>query len=224
MNIAIIPARGGSTRIKNKNFKYFFGKPVISYSIATALNSKLFSEVIVSTDNEKLIYVSKKAGAKVFFKRPNYLSKNNIPIIDVVSHAIKELKKNNFEPTNVCCIFPVSPLLTKEMLIKGLSYLKKKKLNYVFPVTNYTNSNLNKLIIHNGKISKNKIKGKIFFDAGQFYWGKTSAWKKKLKIFGSNSGVLNLSSSKLVDVNIPSDWQILKKNYLIVKNKKKYEL
>ena len=97
MNIAIIPARGGSTRIKNKNFKYFFGKPVISYSIATALNSKLFSEVIVSTDNEKLIYVSKIAGAKVLFKRPNYLSKNNIPVILMhMQGNPKSMQKNPF--------------------------------------------------------------------------------------------------------------------------------
>ena len=92
MNIAIIPARGKSKRIKNKNSKLFFGKPIITYAIELALKSKIFEEVVVTSNDEKIIKISKKYGAKVL-RRPDHLSKNSVPIIDVVSHAIKKINK-----------------------------------------------------------------------------------------------------------------------------------
>ena len=134
MNIAIIPARGKSKRIKNKNSKLFFGKPIITYAIELALKSKIFEEVIVTSNDEKIIKISKKYGAKAL-RRPDHLSKNSVPIIDVVSHAIKKINKLNTEPSKVCCIFPISPMITKNF-IKSLKVLNRKKLNYVFQLQN----------------------------------------------------------------------------------------
>ena len=125
MNIAIIPARGGSKRIKNKNSKIFFGKPIISYAISTALKSKIFQEVIVSTENKRLIDISLKAGAKVV-KRPINLSKDKVPVIDVICHVLKKIKKSRIKPDFICCIFPVSPMIIKKILLKSLKILKKK--------------------------------------------------------------------------------------------------
>ena len=70
MNIAIIPARANSRRIKNKNIIDFFGKELIFYSISAAIRAKIFDEIIVSTDSTKIANISKKYGAKVYFKRP----------------------------------------------------------------------------------------------------------------------------------------------------------
>ena len=71
--ICIIPARSGSKRIKNKNIKLFFGKPIIYYSIKAAIKSKCFSDVFVSTDSIKIKKISEKYGAKVKFLRPKNL-------------------------------------------------------------------------------------------------------------------------------------------------------
>ena len=68
-NLCIIPARGGSKRIPRKNIKPFMGKPIIAYSIEAALNSGLFDEVMVSTDDEEIANVAKKFGASVPFLR-----------------------------------------------------------------------------------------------------------------------------------------------------------
>ena len=62
-NICIIPARGGSKRIPRKNIKEFLGKPIIAYSIKAALDSGLFDEVMVSTDDVEIAYIAKKFGA-----------------------------------------------------------------------------------------------------------------------------------------------------------------
>ena len=89
-NIAIIPARGGSKRIPRKNIKDFFGKPIIAYSIEAAINSDLFDEIMVSTDDEEIAEVAKKYGAKVPFMR----SKKNADDSSITSDVIEEVLNN----------------------------------------------------------------------------------------------------------------------------------
>ena len=118
MNIALIIARIGSKRIKNKNIKPFFGKPVIAYPIINALNSKIFSRVIVSTESKKISSISKFYGAEVPFKRPKKLANNETSTIKVIQHAINKLSLKK-KSINVCCIYPVTPLLNKNILIRS---------------------------------------------------------------------------------------------------------
>ena len=79
-NIAIIPARSGSKRIKNKNIKLFFGKPIIQWTYEILKKSKLFSKIVVSTDSKKIKNVCKKFGVKYFIERPKKLSTDNVGI------------------------------------------------------------------------------------------------------------------------------------------------
>ncbi len=89
-NLCIIPARGGSKRIPRKNIKYFLGKPIIAYSIETALQSGLFDEVMVSTDDEEIAKISKHYGASVPFFRSNEAANDEAPLADVIEE-VKEL-------------------------------------------------------------------------------------------------------------------------------------
>ena len=89
MNIAIIPARSGSKRIKNKNIKLFHKKPIIYYSIIAAKKSKLFSEIYVSTNSNKIKNISKKFGAKILNRPNNFLSGDKAEIMDVISYETK---------------------------------------------------------------------------------------------------------------------------------------
>jgi len=93
MKICLIPARKGSKRIKNKNIKIFFGKPLISYAINVAKKSNLFDKIIVSTDCIKIKKISEKFGAEVPFIRPNNLSNDKSTDIDVVKHFLNFCKK-----------------------------------------------------------------------------------------------------------------------------------
>jgi len=74
--LAVIPARGGSKRIPNKNIKLFNGKPLIFYTIKQALNSKLFDRIVVDTDNKKIAQIAKKYGARVFIHPEGNLYSN----------------------------------------------------------------------------------------------------------------------------------------------------
>jgi len=92
--VAIIPARGGSKRIPRKNIKPFHGKPLIAYSIETALKSKLFDQIIVSTDDEEIADVAKKYGAEVPFIRPKNLADDFTGTADVINHALEWLQQH----------------------------------------------------------------------------------------------------------------------------------
>ena len=94
MNICIIPARSGSERIK-KNIKKFFGKPIIYYPIKEAIKSKLFKKIIVSTDSDEIINISRNFGAEIS-KRSKELSKNNVSTQKIIKNEIIQLEKRVF--------------------------------------------------------------------------------------------------------------------------------
>ena len=127
MNLAIIPARGNSKRIKNKNIVNFLGKPIIYWSIRAAIKTKIFDKIIVSTDNEKISKISAKFGAEILFRRPSYLADGKTEIIDVIKHSIRWFSNNKMKLKNICCIFATAPLLNYKRIIQGYKVLKKKK-------------------------------------------------------------------------------------------------
>ena len=124
MILAIIPARGGSKRIKNKNIKNFFKKPIISYPINEAIKSKIFDKIIVSTDSDKIRKISQKFGANVFFKRPKKLSGDKVSDKLVIKHAIEWVTKHIGKVRYVCVIYPTAALIKKD-LKKSFNTIKK---------------------------------------------------------------------------------------------------
>ena len=210
MNIALIIAREGSKRIKNKNIKFFFGKPIIAYSIKTALRSKIFNRVIVSTESEKIATISKKYGAEIAFKRPKKLADDKTSTINVIKHAIKKLSYKK-KKLNICCIYPATPLLTKKILNRG--YNKFRKLNADFLVTilkKRKTNNRSFFIKNNGFLYETKKRQKVLYqDAGQFYWGKSYSLLKYTSMFKGKVAPLIISEKNAIDVNTIKDWKKL---------------
>ena len=101
MNIAVIPARGGSKRILRKNIRDFCGKPIIAYTIEALKQSGVIDQIWVSTDDEEIAEVSKFYGAEVRFLRPKNLADDYSGIIPVISHAVKFMRENGFDPSAV---------------------------------------------------------------------------------------------------------------------------
>ena len=123
MKIAIIPARAGSIRIKNKNIKLFNGKPAIAWSILAAKKTNLFDRIIVSTDSNKITQIAKKYGAEVPFIRKKILAKNSVTTIKVIKDAIKNIKSKE---AKICCIYPCAPLIKSKDISNSYKKLKKK--------------------------------------------------------------------------------------------------
>jgi len=218
MNVAIIPARGGSKRIPRKNIKEFCGKPIIAYSIEVALSSGLFDRVIVSTDDDEIAAVAKKYGAEVPFMRPKELSDDHTGTTAVIAHAIQWLTNNNLLIDNVCCIYATAPLIKKEYLIKGYENITGGHFNMSFSAVPFKFPIQRALRINSsGKtepIDPLKIKSRsqdlesTFHDAGQFYWAKSHFFSDQYSFFSSLSCPIILPRYLAQDIDDEEDWLV----------------
>ena len=221
MNIAIIPARIGSTRLPKKNIKLFYKKPIISYAIKEAKKTKLFNKIIVSTDSKEIKKISEFYGAEVPYLRPKYLSNSKIHFNESVKHMIKWLAKKKLYPKNVCCIYPTSPLLDYKQLIKGYKKLQKNN-SFVFSACLYRSPPQRSFYLKNGKVKlfnkknynrRSQTLKEIYHDAGQFYWGKSENWIREKIIFNSNSSIIKIPYLQFIDINYKDDWHVAEKLY-----------
>tara|TARA_A100001011_G_scaffold398869_1_gene504906 strand:+ start:115 stop:807 length:693 start_codon:yes stop_codon:yes gene_type:complete len=211
--IAIIPARSGSRRIKDKNIKIFNKKPIIYWSIKAAKESKIFDRIIVSTDSKKIAKISNRYGAETPFIRKKKLAQDITSTVDVVRDAIKN---SNIYNAKVCCIYPCAPLISPKDLIKAYKKLSKK-VDFVFSSSTFSSdifnsfyfSNKNKKVLINNKklFYKGRKNKKIYHDAGQFYWGHKKSWVKKKEIFDSKVDIIEIPRWRSQDINHSDDWE-----------------
>ena len=141
-NLAIIPSRSGSKGLKDKNIKLLNGKPLISYTIEAAIKSKMFDEVMVSTDSEKYAEIAKQYGAKVPFMRNSELSNDTASSWDVVRDVLNKYKEAGKEFDTVALLQPTSPLRTAQDIIDGYKVMNDKSANSVVGVCEVDHSPL----------------------------------------------------------------------------------
>ena len=207
MNLCVIPARGGSKRIPKKNIKRFHGKPMICWSIETALKSGLFDAVVVSTDNKKIAQVAKKAGAEAPFLRPRELSNDHATTLPVIAHAIRWWEKNRGKVDLVCCLYATAPFLKIEFLQKGLNVLKKKpEAEFAFGVTSFAFTIFRaikiskigyvKMFWPENELIRSQDLPEVWHDAGQFYWGTKKAFLKNRGVFSARSRAVILQRQR----------------------------
>ena len=221
-NICIIPARGGSKRIPKKNIKEFLGKPIIAYSINAAINSGLFDEVMVSTDDEVISKIAKKYGAKVPFMRSSENSDDFATTYDVIYEVIENYNDLGKEFSHVCCLYPCAPFVTSKNLKKAYKILSKNLYDSVFPIVAYSfpiqralkNNNGRVTMIHKENLNvRSQDLEKSFHDAGQFYWFKTKKLIQSKKIISSNSGGIIISELSAQDIDSDTDWKLAELKY-----------
>jgi pseudaminic acid cytidylyltransferase len=220
--VAILPARGGSKRIPQKNIKDFLGKPIIAYSIETALKSDIFDKVIVSTDSDEIAEVAIQYGAEVPFIRPNEFSDDFTGTDEVIIHALKWLKANNGENFNyVCCIYSTAPFIQIEYLKKGLELLKKYNSTSAFSVTSYPYQILRSLKINSkGRIEmicpqyfdkRSQDLPEAYHDAGQFYWANVDKYLIEKRFFSKDSIPIVIPRYLVQDIDTLEDWELAEK-------------
>ena len=122
--IAIITARGGSKRIPRKNIKDFLGRPIMVYSIDAALQSGCFDEVMVSTDDEEIAEIARKAGAVVPFFRSEKTAGDFATTADVIEEVLSEYQKRGREFTEACILYPTAPFVTAQKLKDAVATLE----------------------------------------------------------------------------------------------------
>ena len=215
MTIALIPARGGSKRIPRKNIKAFCGKPIIGYSIEAAQESGCFERIVVSTDDEEIASVAEQFGAEVPFIRPNKLSNDFATTLDVIQHAIRELKLSLID--HLCCIYATAPFVSANDLMQARNVLKDDALDYVFSATEYrfpiqralrlNQNGYSEMFYEKYEKTRSQDLEPACHDAGQFYFGKNQSFiLGKGILTGSKSKPLLLPSHRVQDIDTPDDW------------------
>lgn len=141
-NLAIIPARSGSKGIKDKNIKELIGKPLLSYSIEAAISSKVFDEIMLSTDSEKYAEIARRYGANVPFLRSEANSSDKAGSWDVVLEVLERYYKKGEKFDSVCLLQPTSPLRTSQDIVEAYNFLDIKQAEAITSVCEVDHSPL----------------------------------------------------------------------------------
>ncbi|ANQ50239.1 pseudaminic acid cytidylyltransferase [Flammeovirga sp. MY04] len=223
-NIAIIPARGGSKRIPKKNIKLFNGKPIISYSIKLALESGLFDEVMVSTDDPEIKRISLEYGAKVPFLRSKENSNDYAGIADVIEEVTSHYINLYGNIGHVCCIFATAPLLTVEDLKKGYDLLLTGNFDSIRPLAKFSYPiQRAQSMDHNGFVefidqanikTRSQDLEEMYHDSGSFYWVK-----KGSKLSSIRRGGFELPQMKVQDIDTMDDWILAELKHKVINGK-----
>lgn len=216
MKLAVIPARGGSKRIPRKNIKVFCDKPMIAWSIESALASGCFDKIIVSTDDTEIAEVARMFGAEVPFMRPPELSDDHTGTTPVIAHAVNWANHNSCTVEYACCIYATAPFLLAADLCRGLELLKQESAEYAFSVTSYpfpiqravkiTDKHRVEMFAPEHFQSRSQDLEEAFHDAGQFYWGTANAWLRGKPLFSEHATPVKLPRHRVQDIDTPEDW------------------
>lgn len=228
-SVAIITARGGSKRIPRKNIKEFLGKPIIAYSIKAAIDSGIFDEVMVSTDDEEIAGIAKQAGAKVPFMRSADAANDYATTTDVIGEVLKQYKEIGLEFEYACCIYPTAPFVTKELLLQAQKLVEKEGADSCFPVIQFSFPPQRGMIIENG-IAKYKypeyqftrsqdLEG-MYHDSGQFYYFDVKKFEETGKMLGDAIKPIVISEMEAQDIDNEDDWKIAELKYKMLQESK----
>lgn len=216
MSICIIPARGGSKRIKRKNIKPFNGVPIITRTIQTLTDFKLFNYIFVSTEDEEIADVAKEAGALIV-DRPSKLADDFTTTRQVMAHAIKAIDATDF--SHVYCVYPTSVFVTKENLKQSLRPIMNDR--FVMTVTEYRHPPQRGLhVLENGSVMpqypelvehRTQDLTPVYHDAAQFYAAKASKWLSGDPIISQQTHGIIIPRNQAIDIDNPEDWELAEK-------------
>ncbi len=225
--LAIIPARGGSKRIPKKNIKDFLGVPIIKYSIDAALQSALFDEVMVSTEDDKIAKVTIGLGAKCPFYRSKKAANDHAMLAEVIEEVLMEYKKVNKSFDYVCCIIATAPFISSELLVKTYNQIKSTGADSLIPVTRFSYPIQRALKIENGKLQmicpenlekRSQDLMPAYHDVGQFYWLTVDNFLKTKNLFNDNTIPYEVSDMEMQDIDTIDDWMVAEIKYKILKS------
>ncbi len=224
-NLCIIPARGGSKRIPRKNIKDFLGKPIIAYSILAAIESNLFDEVMVSTDDIEIAEIALKYGASVPFLRSEQNSNDYATTADVLIEVLKVYHNIGKTFDNCCCVYPTAPFVTTNKLIKSYNLLKLNNALSIIPICTFSFPILRSFGMENNKIfynypeyewTRSQDLPKSYHDCGQFYFFNVIKFLEYQSLVGNETYGIEVPELEVQDIDTLEDWKIAEFKYRIL--------
>lgn len=226
--LALIPARGGSKRIPRKNIKEFCGKPIIAYSIEAAVQSGVFDEVMVSTDDQEIADIARSAGASVPFMRGNDTANDQATISDVIREVLGKYKELGKTFEYYAIIYATAPMIKPEYLRAGFELLKNSNEGFMLPVVKYSYPPQRSYHIKGDVLEYNNPEAysirtqdleSWYHDCGMFSFAKVEAFyntvpkeRKKLPLI--------LDESVIQDIDTEEDWKMAELKYQLMNNQK----
>lgn len=217
MQIALIPARGGSKRIPRKNIRPFAGRPMIGWPIAAARASGLFDHVIVSTDDEEIAEVARAQGAEVPFMRPDHLADDFTPAREAIVDAVETMEEIVGQKVErLCCIYATAAFVQAADLQQARRILDGvAEGGFVFAAASYPHpvhramtegeAGIGMLFPDYAKTRTQDLP-EAFHDAGMFYWGRRDAFVSRAPMFNPASRPHVMPRQRALDIDTPQDW------------------
>ena len=228
-NICLIPARGGSKRVKNKNIKKFLGKPLLERVIKTAKKSNLFDKIYVSTDSILIKKLAIKCGAFVPYIRSKELSNDSAILKSVIDDFLnKVILSQKTHKMNLFVLYPTSIFVDKKLIMKCNKMLKKTE--YVTTIKKFPHPIQRALKYYKKKLKPINLKHKLmrtqdleeyYYNAGQIDCFKIDAWLKKKMFHKMYAKFVLLNDFDSIDIDTPDDLKLAYKLFNL--NKKKFE-
>lgn len=229
--IAIIPARGGSKRIPRKNLREFHGRPIVGYAIRAALESGLFEEVMVSTDDDRIAAVAGECGAAVPFRRSAATASDHATTLDVLREVIAGYRAKGRQFDRLCCLYATAALTDGETLRAGQAMLaENREAACVVPVVRYGHPVQRALAIRDGRLAplgpafaatRSQDLEPAYHDAGQWYWMRTrSLDDPDFSILGPGSMPFVQGAMQVQDIDNEADWALAEAKYELLQRRR----
>lgn len=232
-NLALITARGGSKRIPKKNIKEFCGKPIIAYSIKSALESGLFDEVMVSTDSEEIAAIARQYGASVPFMRSGETANDYASTIDVCREVLRCYEEIGRTFDYFCCLYPTAPFVTPDKLKEAFALLSNPETTplSVFPVTAFSyppqrglyvnEKNQTSWVCPEHQFTRSQDLPKIYHDCGQFYFINMELFRQNGYVdVDETTQAIIMGENEVQDIDTPEDWTLAELKYRLMFGRK----
>jgi len=218
--LGIIPARGGSKGVPNKNIKLLGNKPLLQYTADVALQSKFLSKVILSSDDDGIITIGNYLGLEVPFKRPSNLAEDKSPTLPVILHALSHYESIGETFDAVCLLQVTSPFRTVEFLDNAISTFINKNTDSLISVLEVPHEfnphwtfevvNNDTLQIATGEktiISRRQELPTAYHRDGSIYITKVSVLKEQNSLYGESISYINSPKERYVNIDTMVDWK-----------------
>ncbi|MDE7298657.1 MAG: pseudaminic acid cytidylyltransferase [Lachnospiraceae bacterium] len=215
--IAIITARGGSKRVPRKNVKELLGKPLLCYSVEAALAAGCFDEVMVSTDDEEIAQIARRAGASVPFFRSEETSGDFATTSDVLREVLLRYEELGKQFEAACCLYPTAPFLTGERLRDAMQRLLDGNADTVMSVVRFSFPPQRGMLLEDGCLrlqypeyrnARSQDLPPVYHDCGQFYCFRTEPFLKSGNIIGDTVLPYILPETEVQDIDTQEDFEL----------------